>query len=201
MNLAAHGLKTYTPDVRVLSLAPIGNHLALYSDTGTYPAGDCEVSTKEAANYAEFQKSLAHIAEVIDHLMQMTPPDIDDPASGNVWDLLKTGRKIRGLGEKDLYRLLRWAPMAVADLVAEWFDNELLRGTIAAQGIFGTFLGPWSAGSSATLLLRAASDGNPAGRRVLRCGRNRRAHHGHGDRGSKLRARRFELRAKSRRSK
>src|SRR5271167_1015816 len=53
--------------------------------------------------------------------------------------------------------------MAVADLVAEWFENELLRGTIAAQGIFGTFLGPWSAGSSATLLYRAAADGNPAG--------------------------------------
>ncbi len=95
--------------------------------------------------------------------MQMTPPDIDDPASANVWDLLLTGRKIRGLGDKDLYRLFRWAPMAVADLVAEWFENELLRGTIAAQGIFGTFLGPWSAGSSASLLLRAASDGNPAG--------------------------------------
>ena len=74
-----------------------------------------------------------------------------------------TGRKIRGLGEKDLYRVLRWTPMAVADLVAEWFETELLRGTIAAQGIFGTFLGPWSAGSSATLLLRAASDSNLAG--------------------------------------
>src|SRR5208337_1774457 len=78
-------------------------------------------------------------------------------------ELLKTGRKIRGLGEKDLYRLLRWGPMAVADLVAEWFETELLCGTIAAQGIFGAFLGPWSAGSSATLLLRAATDGNPAG--------------------------------------
>ena len=87
--------------------------------------------------------------------MAMTPPDVENPASGNIWELLKTGRKIRGLGEKDLYRVLRWGPMAVADLVAEWFDNELLRGTIAAQGIFGTFLGPWSAGSSASLLLRA----------------------------------------------
>ena len=93
----------------------------------------------------------------------MTPPDLDDPASGNLWELLKTGRKLRGLGEKDLYRLLRWGPMAIADLVAEWFDVELLRGTIAAQGIFGTFLGPWSAGSAATYLLRTAADGNPAG--------------------------------------
>jgi phytoene dehydrogenase-like protein len=163
MKLESHGLNTYTPDVRVLSLAPSGQHLALYSDTGRTQQEIAKFSTKEAANYAEFQKALANIAVVIDHLMKMTPPDIDDPASSNVWDLLKTGRKIRGLGDKDLYRLFRWAPMAVADLVAEWFENELLRGTIAAQGIFGTFLGPWSAGSSAALLMRAALDGNPAG--------------------------------------
>jgi len=163
MKLASHGLRTYMPDVRVLSLAPSGQNLALYSDTGRTQQEIAKFSTKEAANYAEFQKALANIAVVIDHLMQMTPPDIDDPASANVWDLLLTGRKIRGLGDKDLYRIFRWAPMAVADLVAEWFENDLLRGTIAAQGIFGTFLGPWSAGSSASLLLRAASDGNPAG--------------------------------------
>jgi len=53
--------------------------------------------------------------------------------------------------------------MAVADLVAEYFETELLRATIAARGIFGTFLGPWSAGSSLVLLIRAAGDAHPAG--------------------------------------
>jgi phytoene dehydrogenase-like protein len=163
MNLASHGLRTYTPEVRVLSLSPAGNHLALYSDTGRTQQEIAKYSTKEAAKYSELQKALAVIAAVVDQLLHMTPPDIDEPASGNVWELLKTGRKIRGLDEKDFYRLFRWMPMAAADLVAEWFDNELLRATIAAQGIFGTFLGPWSAGSGATLLLRAAADGNPAG--------------------------------------
>ena len=53
--------------------------------------------------------------------------------------------------------------MAVADLAAEYFETELLRATIAARGIFGTFLGPWSAGSSLVLLIRAAADPRPAG--------------------------------------
>ncbi|HVP53479.1 MAG TPA: NAD(P)/FAD-dependent oxidoreductase [Candidatus Eisenbacteria bacterium] len=163
MNLASHGLETYTPDVRVLSLSSDGSPLALYSDTGRTQQEIAKYSTKEAANYFELQKALANIAAVVDQLLHMTPPDIDEPASGNVWELLKTGRKIRGLDEKDFYRLFRWMPMAAADLVAEWFDTELLRATLAAQGIFGTFLGPWSAGSGATLLLRAAADGNPAG--------------------------------------
>src|SRR5262249_50083304 len=163
MNLAKRMLTTYTPDVRVLSLSPNGQPLVLYGDIARSQQELARLSQKDAINYGEFAKSLARIAEVLDLLLAMTPPDLDDPASGKVWELLKAGRKLRGLGEKDLYRLLRWGPMAVADLVAEWFDTELLRGTLAAQGIFGAFLGPWSAGSTATYLLRTCADGNPAG--------------------------------------
>ena len=164
MDLAKHGLKTYTPEVRVLSLSPTGNPLALYSDIAKAQQEIAQLSQKDAANYGEFQKALSRIGEVLDRVMALTPPDLDDPiGADNWWELLKTGRKLRGLGEKDLYRLLRWGPMAIADLAAEWFETELLRGTIAAQGIFGTFLGPWSAGSSLTYLLRSAAEGNPAG--------------------------------------
>jgi len=47
--------------------------------------------------------------------------------------------------------------------VAEFFETELLRAVIASRGIFGTALGPWSAGSGLVLLLRAAGDPQPAG--------------------------------------
>src|SRR5258708_32088728 len=77
--------------------------------------------------------------------------------------MLQTGRALRKLGKKDMYRLVRWGPMAVADVVAEFFETELLRATIAARGIFGTAMGPWSAGSSLVLLIRAAGDPHPAG--------------------------------------
>ena len=53
--------------------------------------------------------------------------------------------------------------MAVADLVAEWFETELLRATVAARGIFGAFAGPWSAGTSLGVILQAATDSNAAG--------------------------------------
>ncbi len=163
MDLAKHGLKTYASDARVLSLSADGKPLVLYGDIGKSQQEIARSSPKDAANYAEFQKSLVRIGEVANLLIRMTPPDLEDPAAGNLLELVKAGRKVRGLGDKDLYRMMRWGPMAVADLVSEWFDTELLRATIAAQGIFGTFLGPWSAGSSATLLLRCGSDGNPAG--------------------------------------
>src|SRR5208282_4571769 len=140
-----------------------GRALVLYTDAKKAAHEIAEWSQKDAASYVEFGTALDKIGKVIAEALLLTPPDIDSPSRGDLWGMLKTGRSIRNLGRKDLYRVLRWGPMAVADLAAEFFDTEPLRATIAARGIFGTFLGPWSAGSAMVLLLRAAADPTPAG--------------------------------------
>src|SRR4029078_11816855 len=56
--------------------------------------------------------------------------------------------------------------MPVADLVAEWFETDLLRAAIAARGIFGSAQGPRSAGTAGLLLLTAAVDPGPGGSSV-----------------------------------
>src|SRR5438309_1212968 len=163
MQLEKHGLKLITPEVSVASLSPDGRALTLYNDVRRSSQEIANFSQKDAAKYPEFEQSLGKMGKVIGKALTLAPPNIDNPSRGDLWGMLKTGRSIRNLGKKDMYRLLRWGPMAVADLVAEYFETELLRATIAARGIFGTFLGPWSAGSSLVLLIRAAADPHPAG--------------------------------------
>lgn len=163
MGLARHGLKMMQPDVRVFAPAPDGRALMLYGDAEKSSAGIASFSARDARKYLEFQKSLARLADVIGDLFSLTPPDIDHPSAADLWSLLKTGKKARGLGRKELYQLLRWGPMAVADLVGEWFETDLLKATIGARGIFGTALGPWSAGSAMMLMLRTACDGEACG--------------------------------------
>jgi phytoene dehydrogenase-like protein len=163
MQLQHRGLKLITPDVSTVSLLPDGRALVLYSDVKKAAQEISQWSAKDSAGYGDFAAALKKIGKVIGDALLLAPPNIDDPSSGDLWGMLKTGRSIHNLGKKDLYRVLRWGPMAVADLVAEFFDTEPLRATIAARGIFGTFLGPWSAGSALVLLLRAAADPTPAG--------------------------------------
>src|SRR4029078_9373578 len=117
-------------------------------------------SAKDAKIYPEFVESFSRIGSVLAPLLSMTPPSIDQPSKGDVWQLGKVGLAFRKLGKKDEYRLLRWGPMAVADLAAEWFETELLRATVAARGIYGAFAGPWSAGTSLGLLWQSALDGH-----------------------------------------
>jgi phytoene dehydrogenase-like protein len=163
MELERHGLKLVTPAISVTALSPDGRALSLSNTTVLAAKEITTFSQHDAANYPAFQESLARIGGVIAETLRMTPPDIDSPSRADLWSMLQTGRSLRKLGKRDMYRLLRWGPMAVADLATEFFDNDLLRATIAARGIFGTAFGPWSAGSSLVLLLRAAGDSHPAG--------------------------------------
>lgn len=161
LNLARHGLEMITPDVRVLALSPDGRHCGIYNDVRRSVSEIEKFSANDARSYPEFAGSFARIGRVLTPLIAMTPPSIDQPTKTDLWHLGKVGLAFRGLGKKDEYRLLRWAPMAVADLVAEWFETELLRATFAARGIHGAFAGPWSAGTSLGLLWQAAMDGSP----------------------------------------
>jgi phytoene dehydrogenase-like protein len=164
--IADLGLKVelITPKVRVLALSDDGRSLCIYNnDVGATVKEIEKFSAKDARSYPEFVESFSRIGRVLAPLLTMTPPSIDQPSKGDVWQLGKIGLAFRGLGKKDEYRLLRWGPMAVADLVAEWFATELLRATVAARGIHGAFAGPWSAGTSLGLLWQAAMDGSAIG--------------------------------------
>src|SRR6266849_1458540 len=163
MQLQRHGLKLITPDIGVVALSPDGRALILHNDPRKSAEEISKFSQRDATRYPEFQQSLEKMGKVIGEVLALAPPNIDDPSKADLWGMLQTGRAVRKLGKKDMYRLLRWGPMAVADLVAEYFETELLRATIAARGIFGTFFGPWSAGTSLVLLIRAAGDTHPAG--------------------------------------
>ena len=163
MQLERHGLSMIEPTVRLFALEPDGRGLILHSNTGDSVQQISAFSKNDATKYADFQSLLARYGGLLRQLLILTPPDIDRFSLDESLKYLKVGRHLRGFGKKDMMRLLRWGPMAVADLAAEFFETELLRAAIATRGIFGAALGPWSAGSTALLLLRAAADPHPAG--------------------------------------
>jgi phytoene dehydrogenase-like protein len=163
LNLPNFGLQMITPSVRALALSPDGKSLCIYNDVAKTVTEIERFSAKDAKSYPEFVNSFSRIGRVLAPLIAMTPPSIDEPSTADLWQLGKVGLAFRKLGKKDEYRLLRWGPMAVADLVSEWFETELLRATVAARGIYGAFAGPWSAGTSLGLLWQAAMDGSAIG--------------------------------------
>src|SRR5579863_1867685 len=161
--LDRHGLEIIQPETSVFAPTLDGPALVLYRDAARSAQEIGAFSQKDASQYVEFEGVVGRLVGVVAQLISEAPPSIDQPSATDLWHLVKVGRRFRSLGKKDMLRLLRWGPMPVADLAAEWFDSEILRSLIAARGIFGTFLGPRSPGTSAVLLWRASTDTHPAG--------------------------------------
>jgi phytoene dehydrogenase-like protein len=163
MQLERHGVQFLEPPARLFAPHPDGRALLFHAGRFAHVAAIARFSKPDAANYVELSETLDSARPLIRDLLLMTPPDIDKPASRDIWNLLRAGKAFRGLHKKNMQRLIRWGPMAIADFVAEFFKTELLRAAIASRGIFGVAAGPWSAGTTALLLLRCGAGGLPDG--------------------------------------
>ena len=154
------------PEPRLVTLSPDGRALVFSNDVSRTAEAIGAFSQRDSQRYPEFCATMRRLGGFLSDLFELTPPSINQPAAGEMWEMVKVGRRFRSLGRADGFRLLRWGPMAAADLVAEWFETDLLQAAVATRGVFGTAMGPWSAGSGAVLLLNAAVDSAPGGSSV-----------------------------------
>ncbi len=158
LRLVRRGLEVIAPAVTSFSPREDGRALLLSRDPMHTARHLARFSSRDAAQFPAFHRAVAQGASLLADLAREVPPSLDRPGASELWHLLKTGRRFRGLGRTDAYRLLRMAPMPVADLTEDWFETDILRAAIATRGVLGTNLGPRSAGTVATLLLDAAHD-------------------------------------------
>ena len=163
LGLAGFGLEFIAPPVHVFAPTPDGRALEIPADARRRAERIAAFSKKDAERVVEFEATLFRLTKVVRRFLLEPPPAVESLMPGDVWNLLRLGKDFRSLGEKEMYRLLAWGPKPVADVVTEWFESEPLRAVVAARGIFGNFLGPRSAGSTAVLLARAALDPSAAG--------------------------------------
>ena len=163
LGLEQQGLHVVRPETTLFAPSADGRAVILSRDPATTSRALATWSVKDAERWPAFQAATNDIARVLDRLMHLVPPSIDRPSPAELWDLLRVGRDIRGLGRERLYQVLRWGPMAVADFAAEWCETPPLRAAVCARGTLGANAGPWSAGTTLGWMLQAAEERHPAG--------------------------------------
>ncbi|HEY3163758.1 MAG TPA: NAD(P)/FAD-dependent oxidoreductase [Candidatus Limnocylindrales bacterium] len=171
LDLRTHGLRLVSPDVRVFAPQPDGRAVTLWADQARTVEGLRAWSSGDADAYPDFDRLVRSLGRFLADLAAETPPDVKSPGIGDALMGLKLGRTFRGLGKHDSHTILRVLPMAVADFVAEAFETDAVRAAVAWRGVRHSFLGPWSAGSTAILLADGAgNDGGAAGQTVFAIG-------------------------------
>ncbi len=133
-----------------------GEGLVLHDDAEAARDEIARRSKSDAAAYAAFRERLARLHPIVSTLLAKIPPRLLPDGVGDMAGMGVLGLKLRGLGRHDMTEVLRALPMCVADWMREQFETELLSATLAFPAVAGDFVGPWSPGTAAMLILRDA---------------------------------------------
>src|SRR5256712_4629141 len=109
-------------------------------------------SRADADAYEEIGKAMVQMCRFVKPILSMTPPD---PTTLNPRDLMKLlflGRRFQALSSEDKYNQVQLMTMSAIDFLDQWFETDILKATMSASGIIGTFLGVRSPGTAYVLL-------------------------------------------------
>jgi phytoene dehydrogenase-like protein len=151
LDLPRHGLEILPLD-GTFSPMPDGNHLWRMNDHAKSIREIRRHSRVDAEAYDEFSKMMTPMCRFVKPLLSMVPPD---PTTLNPRDLKQLHflmQRFRELSSDERYTLIQLMTMSSADFLDQWFETDVLKATMSASGIIGTFLGIRSPGTAYVLL-------------------------------------------------
>ncbi len=150
LELKKHGLTVYPQDPPYFQPYPDGRTLMIWNDPAKTRPEIAKFSARDAEVYEEYERTLNRLAEFVEPLLMMTPPD---PTSSRVRDLLgllRAARLARGL-KKDLFNEVDILVGSAKDFLDSWFESEELKALLCGQAVIGTFAGPRTPGTAYVL--------------------------------------------------
>jgi phytoene dehydrogenase-like protein len=151
LDLPRHGLEilpldgTFTP-------MPNGDYLWRVNDHAKTRREIARHSKLDAEAYDEYGKAMVEMGRFVKPILGMTPPDPTSLDPRGLMKLLFLGRRFRDLAPDDRYNQVQLMTMSAIDFLDQWFETDVLKATMAASGIIGTFLGVRSPGTAYVLL-------------------------------------------------
>ena len=156
LDLARHGLATAdTANAPYVALLPDGGALRLTSraDDSTTIEAIRRLSPRDAARWPEFVAFMNSAASFIDAAYRTPMPRMDrSELLAHGLPLASLLLRLRRLGRKDMFRVIRSLSMSAQEFTDDWFEAEPLKAAIGALAIHGVTLGAYSAGTGYTLM-------------------------------------------------
>ncbi|MCI0353940.1 MAG: NAD(P)/FAD-dependent oxidoreductase, partial [Acidobacteria bacterium] len=151
LDLPRHGLEVLPLDGTFTPM-PSGDYLWRVNDHGKTRRELARHSKLDAEAYEEFGKEMLQMCRFVKPILAMTPPDPTKISLDAMRKLMFLGQRFRALPAEEKYNQVQLMTMSAVDFLDQWFETDVLKATMSASGIIGTFLGVRSPGTAYVLL-------------------------------------------------
>ena len=151
LDLPRHGLEilpldgTFTP-------MPNGDYLWRVNDHAKTRREIARHSRLDAEAYDEYGRAMVAMGRFVKPILGMRPPDPTSLNPAGLKQLFDLLRRFQRLTPQDQYNQVQLMTMSAVDFLDQWFETDVLKATMSASGIIGTFLGVRSPGTAYVLL-------------------------------------------------
>src|SRR5687767_2209540 len=151
LDLPTHGLEilpldgTFTP-------MPSGDYLWRVNDHAKTRREIARHSRLDAEAYDEYGRAMVEMGRFVKPILGMLPPDPTSLDPRGLKQFLFLVNRFRRLSRQDQYNQVQLMTMSAVDFLDQWFETDVLKATMSASGIIGTFLGVRSPGTAYVLL-------------------------------------------------
>ena len=157
LDLTRHGL-ILVPYLGTVYFADDGRTLFSYTDEEAEHLELKRHSPHDADSMHRFQADLTRYSQLIRKTLLRTPPDPTSMRPRDIGEMLFLAKEFWKLGEREIYEYVRFFTMSAAEYLEDYFENDLIKASMASPGIIGTALGVYSPGSAYILLHHVMGD-------------------------------------------
>lgn len=161
LRLEQDGLRIERPDPWIAAPLGDGERLELWRNPARSAEAIRRLSPSDANRWPSFCDRLRRVTEILEYIYQRPAPAVATGEAAALWNLAQLGLRARRLGTKGMVDLLRIPPMAIAEVLDDWFESDVLKGVLAAAGVLHLRQGPQSGGTAFLFLHHHV--GSPAG--------------------------------------
>jgi phytoene dehydrogenase-like protein len=151
LDLPRHGMELLPLD-GTLTPMPNGNYLWRVNDHYKSRREIARHSRLDAEAYDEYGKAMVEMGRFAKPILGMLPPDPTSLDPRGLLELLSIGKRFREMSFHDRLNQVQLLTMSAVDFLDQWFETDVLKATMSASGIIGTFLGVRSPGTAYVLL-------------------------------------------------
>ena len=145
LNLYKYGLEFQKVSSLRIALDENKKHIIFQNDPSKTAESITSHSSKDGNKWIEFTQYINKICKFLEPLYTITPPIISKMGIKDVLSMSNMLNPIWKHGRRGLIDVIRTIPMMMPELLDEWFESKLLRGSLAASGITNITQGPFSA--------------------------------------------------------
>src|SRR4030081_16779 len=159
LKLAEHGLHMVPCDPALQVPFPDGQLVSWWADRERVVTELRKISPKDAETFVRVDDQLKKLARYLQPFFLEPPPEVDTKSLSGWSDLLRVGKRFRGISSVEISQLVSFLTGSLGDFLDRNYESEKVKTLFLANNVYGKHGGPYQPGRALGLLFHLLSGG------------------------------------------